>query len=144
LEDFNQRRIRAASIFSSETARILRWRDPITTIHTQPIGISLQMQAYDAEATCEIYREYDNAFGNESENFYHRTGSGSIHRSAPVDGIVELLVKSKKYVLPLAFLHRGHHGGLVRGLYQQWRFHLIPSHDLQSSFGVGAWNRRDE
>jgi len=51
---------------------------------------------------------------------------GSIHRSAPVDGVVESLVKSKKYVLPLAFLHPVITGGLVAAYISNGRFHSDP------------------
>src|SRR5580704_7862727 len=39
--------------------------------------------------------------------------SGSIHRSHPIDGVVESVVKSKKYVLPLAVLTPPVTAGLV-------------------------------
>ena len=38
---------------------------------------------------------------------------GAIHRSEPVDGVLESFVKSKKYVLPLAVLHPFVAGSLV-------------------------------
>jgi len=41
---------------------------------------------------------------------------GSIHRSQPVDGVAESLVRSKKYVVPLAILHPGF-TGIVAVLY---------------------------
>ena len=49
---------------------------------------------------------------------------GSIRRSTPVDGVVESLVKSKKYVLPLAFLHPVVTGTLVVAYLGDGRFHI--------------------
>ncbi len=51
---------------------------------------------------------------------------GSIRRSTPVDGVVESLVKSKKYVLPLAFLHPVVTGTLVVAYLGDGRFHIDP------------------
>ncbi|GGH13422.1 hypothetical protein [Silvibacterium dinghuense] len=51
---------------------------------------------------------------------------GSIRRSTPVDGVVESLVKSKKYVLPLAFLHPVVTGTLVAVYWGDGRFHPDP------------------
>lgn len=48
---------------------------------------------------------------------------GSIHRSTPVDGVLESLVKSKKYVLPLALLHPAVTGTLVAAYWGDGRFH---------------------
>jgi hypothetical protein len=49
---------------------------------------------------------------------------GTIHRSTPVDGVIESLVKSKKYVLPLVFLHPAVTGTLVAAYVADGRFHL--------------------
>ena len=51
---------------------------------------------------------------------------GSIHRSTPVDGVVESLVKSKKYVLPLALLHPAVTGTLIVAYLGDGRLHLDP------------------
>jgi hypothetical protein len=51
---------------------------------------------------------------------------GSIRRSTPVDGVVESLVKSKKYVLPLALLHPVVTGTLVAAYLGDGRFHTDP------------------
>jgi hypothetical protein len=51
---------------------------------------------------------------------------GSIRRSTPVDGVVESLVKSKKYVLPLALLHPVVTGSLVVAYLGDGRFHTDP------------------
>jgi hypothetical protein len=51
---------------------------------------------------------------------------GSIRRSTPVDGVVESLVKSKKYVLPLALLHPIVTGTLVVAYLGDGRFHTDP------------------
>jgi hypothetical protein len=48
---------------------------------------------------------------------------GSIHRSTPVDGVLESLVKSKKYVLPLAVLHPAVTGTLIAAYWGNGRFH---------------------
>jgi hypothetical protein len=47
---------------------------------------------------------------------------GVIHRSTPVNGVVESLVKSKKYVLPLAYLHPAIVGTLVIAYLGNGRF----------------------
>jgi hypothetical protein len=47
---------------------------------------------------------------------------GSIHRSKPVDGVVESLLKTKKYMLPLAILHPAVAGGLVVDYLAEGRF----------------------
>ncbi len=52
---------------------------------------------------------------------------GSIRRSTPVDGVVESLVKSKKYVLPLALLHPVVTGTLVVAYLGDGRFHPDPN-----------------
>lgn len=51
---------------------------------------------------------------------------GSIARSRPVDGIVEALVKSKKYLLPLALLHPVVTGTLIAAYLGEGRFHPDP------------------
>lgn len=51
---------------------------------------------------------------------------GTIPRSKPVDGVVESLVKSKKYVVPLAVLHPFVAGTLVAAYLGDGRFHLDP------------------
>jgi hypothetical protein len=47
---------------------------------------------------------------------------GSIHRSNPVDGVVESLLKTKKYMLPLAILHPVIAGGLTVDYLVEGRF----------------------
>ena len=51
---------------------------------------------------------------------------GTIPRSKPVDGVIEGLVKSKKYVLPLAFLHPFVTGTLIAAYIGDGRFHPDP------------------
>jgi hypothetical protein len=51
---------------------------------------------------------------------------GTIARSTPVDGVVESLVKSKKYVVPLAALHPIVAGTLVVAYLGDGRFHPNP------------------
>jgi hypothetical protein len=48
---------------------------------------------------------------------------GPIHRSEPIDGVIESLVKSKKYVLPLVALHPLITGGLAVVYLGDGRFH---------------------
>ena len=48
---------------------------------------------------------------------------GTTHRSDPVDGVIESLVKSKKYVVPLAALHPFIAGGLAVAYLGDGRFH---------------------
>ncbi len=51
---------------------------------------------------------------------------GAIRRSTPVDGVVESLVKSKKYVVPLAILNPYVTGTLVAAYLGDGRFHPDP------------------
>jgi hypothetical protein len=51
---------------------------------------------------------------------------GSIRRSTPVDGVVESLVKSRKYVLPIAVLNPYVAGTLVAAYLGDGRFHPDP------------------
>jgi hypothetical protein len=48
---------------------------------------------------------------------------GTIHRSTPVHGVIESLIESKKYVVPLALLHPAIAGGLVVAYIGDGRFH---------------------
>lgn len=48
---------------------------------------------------------------------------GTIPRSTPVDGVVESLVKSKKYVVPLAVLNPYVTGTLIAAYFTDGRFH---------------------
>lgn len=48
---------------------------------------------------------------------------GTIHRSTPVHGVIESLIETKKYVLPLAVLHPAIAGGLVVVYFGDGRFH---------------------
>jgi len=52
---------------------------------------------------------------------------GSIARSRPADGVIESLVKSKKYVLPLAYLNPWVTGSLVAIYFGGGRFHPDPN-----------------
>jgi hypothetical protein len=51
---------------------------------------------------------------------------GTIARSTPADGVIESLVKSKKYVLPLAYLNPWVTGSLVAAYFGGGRFHPDP------------------
>jgi hypothetical protein len=73
----------------------------------------------------------------ELHTFVIQQVPGTIKRSTPVDGVVESLVKSKKYVLPLAYLNPLVTGTLVVAYFGDGRFHadpnalvFDPSHDL--------------
>lgn len=57
---------------------------------------------------------------------------GSIARSTPVDGVVESLVKSKKYVLPLAYVNPWVAGSLLIAYFGDGRFHPDPHAPLFS------------
>ncbi|MFP5226528.1 MAG: hypothetical protein ACLGXA_02780 [Acidobacteriota bacterium] len=52
---------------------------------------------------------------------------GTIARSTSVDGVIESLVKSKKYVLPLAYLNPWVTGSLVAAYFGDGRFHPDPN-----------------
>lgn len=51
---------------------------------------------------------------------------GTIPRSTPVDGVVESLVKSKKYLLPLAYVNPVVTGTLIAAYFTDGRFHPNP------------------
>lgn len=51
---------------------------------------------------------------------------GSIQRSTPVDGVLESLVRSKKYLVPLAILHPWIAGTLAAAYLGDGRFHPNP------------------
>jgi hypothetical protein len=53
--------------------------------------------------------------------------SGTIRRSKPTDGVLESLIKSKKYVAPLALLSPEVVGGMVTMYMIEGRFHLPAS-----------------
>ena len=57
---------------------------------------------------------------------------GSIHRSTPVHGVLESLLETKKYMLPLAFLHPVVTGSLVAVYFGDGRFH--PGSQMESVF----------
>jgi hypothetical protein len=48
---------------------------------------------------------------------------GTIHRSTPVHGVIESLIETKKYVLPLALLHPAIAGSLVAVYIGDGRYH---------------------
>ena len=52
---------------------------------------------------------------------------GSIPRSKSVDGVIESLVKSKKYVVPLAYLNPYVTGTLIAAWFSDGRFHPDPN-----------------
>jgi hypothetical protein len=62
----------------------------------------------------------------EMRTFVIEQVPGTIKRSTPVDGVVESLVKSKKYVVPLAALHPIVAGTLVVAYLGDGRFHPDP------------------
>jgi hypothetical protein len=48
---------------------------------------------------------------------------GTIHRSRPVHGVIESLIETKKYALPLALMHPAIAGSLVAVYFSDGRFH---------------------
>ena len=57
---------------------------------------------------------------------------GSIHRSTPVHGVIESLVETKKYALPLAVLHPVIAGSLIAVYFGDGRFH--PASQMETTF----------
>jgi hypothetical protein len=57
-----------------------------------------------------------------SSSFVIPQVQGSIHRSEPVEGVLEALLKTKKYVVPLAILHPAVTGGFVAAYLIDGRF----------------------
>ena len=57
---------------------------------------------------------------------------GTIHRSTPVHGVIESLVETKKYALPLAVLHPIVAGSLVAVYFGGGRFH--PASQMETVF----------
>jgi hypothetical protein len=70
---------------------------------------------------------------------------GTIHRSTPINGVLESLVKSKKYVVPLALLHPVVTGSLIAAYLVDGRFHpdpkaaiFDPPHELRPSVEISS------
>lgn len=84
-------------------------------------GIMTPKQA--AKSLVKYSRRHPNT---EMRTFVIPQVPGSIPRSTPVDGVVESLIKSKKYVLPLAFLHPFVTGTLIAAYIGDGRFHPDP------------------
>ncbi len=61
--------------------------------------------------------------GDELHTFVIPQVPGTIARSRPVDGVVEGLIKSKKYVVPLAVLQPYIAGTLIAAYFSDGRFH---------------------
>lgn len=57
---------------------------------------------------------------------------GTIHRSTPVHGVIEALLETKKYSVPLAFLHPAVAGGLIAVYIGDGRFH--PGQQMETVF----------
>ena len=57
---------------------------------------------------------------------------GSNHRSTPVHGVIESLVETKKYALPLAVLHPVIAGSLIAVYFGDGRFH--PASQMETTF----------
>ncbi len=64
--------------------------------------------------------------GDDLHTFVVPQVPGTIPRSTPVDGVVEGLIKSKKYVVPLAVLHPYITGTLIAAYFSDGRFHPDP------------------
>ena len=84
-------------------------------------GIMTPKQA--AKSLVKYSRKHPDA---EMRTFVIPQVPGTIARSKPVDGVVESLVKSKKYVVPLAVLHPFVAGSLVVAYLGDGRFHPDP------------------
>jgi hypothetical protein len=81
----------------------------------------------------------------EFKSFVVAQVQGSIHRSDNIDGVVESLVKSKKYVFPLAVLDPWVAGGLAVAYFTDGRFH--PDKDaeiLDPDTALAILNSQDE
>jgi hypothetical protein len=70
---------------------------------------------------------------------------GTIHRSTPINGVLGSLVKSKKYVLPLGFLHPVVAGSLIAAYVVDGRFHpdpkaaiFDPAHELRPGVAISS------
>jgi len=70
---------------------------------------------------------------------------GTIHHSDSVDGVIESLVKSKKYLVPIAALHPFVAGGLAVVYLGDGRFHVDknapvfdPAHEFEAENGQSA------
>ena len=70
---------------------------------------------------------------------------GTVHRSTSINGVLESLVKSKKYVVPLAFLHPVITGSLIAAYLGDGRFHpdpnatvFDPAHDLRPGVEISS------
>lgn len=57
---------------------------------------------------------------------------GTIHRSTPVHGVIESVVETKKYALPLAILHPIVAGSLIAVYFSDGRFH--PASQIETVF----------
>ncbi len=82
------------------------------------VGMMTPKQA--AKSLVKYSRRHDNI---DLETFVIPQVPGTIPRSTPVDGVVESLVKSKKYVVPLAVLNPYVTGTLIAAYFTDGRFH---------------------
>jgi len=67
---------------------------------------------------------------------------GSIPRSHPINGVLESVVKSKKYVLPLAVLHPEVTAGFVVAYFADGRFHMPKN--AETVMVPGEMERKEE
>ncbi|HEX3661636.1 MAG TPA: hypothetical protein VHU89_09410 [Acidobacteriaceae bacterium] len=85
------------------------------------VGMMTPKQA--AKSLVKYSRRHDNT---DLETFMIPQVPGTIPRSTRVDGVVESLVKSKKYVVPLAYLNPYVTGTLIAAYISDGRFHPDP------------------
>ena len=128
MREFNERRnISHFNLFFNNCAnfseKVLNFYYP-HSIHRNFIADAGMMTPKQAAKSLMKYsRRHPEA---EMRTFVIPQVPGTIRRSTPVDGVVESLVKSKKYVVPLAVLHPFVAGTLVVAYFGDGRFHPDP------------------
>jgi hypothetical protein len=128
IREFNERRnIAHFNLFFNNCAnfseKVLNFYYP-HSIHRNFIADAGMMTPKQAAKSLVNYgRRHPNA---QLRTFVIPQVPGTIARSKPVDGVVESLVKSKKYVVPLAVLHPIVAGSLVAVYFGDGRFHPDP------------------
>ena len=129
IDRFNHRRnIAHFNLFFNNCAnfaeKVLNFYYP-HSIHRNFIADAGMMTPQQAARSLEKYaRKHPDA---EMRAFVIPQVPGTIPRSTPVDGVVESLVKSKKYVVPLAILHPYIAGSMLVAYLGDGRFHP-PTH----------------
>ena len=129
IERFNSRRnIAHFNLFFNNCAnfseKVLNFYYP-HSIHRNFIADAGMMTPKQAAKSLVKYSRHHP--GTDIYTFVIPQVPGSIPRSTPVDGVVESLVKSKKYVVPLAVLHPYIAGTLIAAYFSGGRFHPDPN-----------------